>query len=73
MVYGIVFLVIGVLMFFSTLLADPPSLSQQAIQDLRYIWSSVFMVGGMLTIAILGRIKSYKDHQHNSTDTGTSD
>jgi membrane-bound ClpP family serine protease len=54
-VLGIIFVIIGVVIFISNLINDIGTIQQQTVQYLGFIWASLFVVGGFIMITIQKR------------------
>jgi glucan phosphoethanolaminetransferase (alkaline phosphatase superfamily) len=52
MVFGIISIIIGAILFIANLFIDTNSAVQQTVQYLGYVCSSVFIVGGFIIISI---------------------
>jgi hypothetical protein len=59
MVFGIVSIIIGVVIFIFTLLKDISTVQQQTVQYLGFIWASLFVIGGLIMITIKKCISEY--------------
>jgi hypothetical protein len=52
MVIGIISIIIGIIVFIASLASDIPTVNQQIVQHLDFIWTSLFVVGGFIMITI---------------------
>jgi len=52
MILGIISIVIGAIIFISTLISDISNVNQQIVQYLGFIWASMFVIGGFILITI---------------------
>jgi len=57
MIFGIISIVIGAILFVNALLISPAGAPQQTVQYLGYVSSSIFFVGGLIMFTIVKTVQ----------------
>jgi len=71
MTISIITITIGVIIFISSLMVNPNGVAQQTTKYMGYIWSSLVIIGGLITYTITKGFNRIHDHlyKQNKDDT----